>query len=265
MVPLKKYILLILLTLCPFFGDLYGIFSFRGPHRVAVGPEIFFMQRNKKGGSKQRGFLYGGRFTYDRIRRSALYWGADAMYAVGKLDGHNSDSRILHSRKRDSEIEGRLGYTLKKNWGCDYYLIPFFGAGYFQGTNRFVDNSPMLYKITTNFPYITLGFLSRIDFCNSLGCGVNFKTKYSVGARGKITDDPDPLIDKSRFIVEDKFSYELDLPLYYNNCCFGKKVELAFVPFYRFRHYGGHENCPFDFIDTRFHIYGARLMFGIYF
>lgn len=261
---LRKTVFFIITLVC-FNTCADALLSFRGPHRISLGPEFYFMQRNKEGGSKQRGFLYGGRFTYDRIRRSALYWGIDAMYAAGKLCGHNSLSEHLRSRKRDSSIEGHFGYTFKKTIGCSYWLTPYVGGGYFEGTNRFVAPSPMQYKITNRFPYILAGFISRVDFKNGLGAGINFKAQYSIGACSKITEDPDPEVDNSRLIIEDKFSYEVDIPLYYKTCYKEKKVELSFSPFYRFRHYGAHENHPFDFIDTRFHIYGARLMFGIYF
>lgn len=260
----KKHTLkLFLLAFILFGSEVFA--SFLGPHRLALGPEIFFMQRNKEGGSKQHGMLYGARLTYDRLKGNSLYWGGDLMYASGKLNGHNSESEELHSQKRDSEIEGRFGYTFKRKFNSTYWFIPFFGGGYFEGTNKFKHPSPLTYKITTSFPYLSLGFISRIDIKNSFGIGLDFKTKYSVGAKGKITEDLDPEIDNSHFIIEDKFSYELDLPFYFDKCFKGKLVELSFVPFYRFRHYGGHENHPFDFIDTRFHIYGARLMLGLYF
>ncbi len=253
------------LVLSIFTQDVYGLFSFRGPHRISVGPEIYFMQRCKRGGSKQRGFLYGGRFSYDRIRRSALYWGGDILYAVGNLCGHNSDSEELRTCKRDFEVEGRLGYTLKKKWGCCYWLTPYFGGGFFQGTNQFIDPSPMQYKVINRYPFISLGFLSRVDINALFGIGVDFKAKYSIGACSKITGDADPNVDHARFVIEDKFSYDVDVPLYFNTCICAKKVDIRFVPFYRFRHYGAHENFPFDFIDTRFHMYGARLMFSLCF
>lgn len=242
-----------------------ALLSFRGPHRLAAGPEFYFMQRNKEGGSKQHGFLFGGRVSYDRIRRSALYWGLDGVYTVGRLYGHNADHRELHSRKRDSSIEGRFGYTLKKNWGCLYWLTPFLGGGYFEGTNRFIYPSPREYLVTNKIPYIALGFLSRVDFWSCFGMGLDFKAKYSVGANSHITQDPDPLVDNARFIIEDKLSYDVELPLYFSWRWWEKKSELRFVPFYQFRHYGAHENYPFDFYDTRFHLYGARIMLSCFF
>lgn len=255
---------LIIFMQCVFF-DAYASLCIRGPHRVGVGPEIYFMQRRKDGGSSLRGFMFGARANYDRIRRSSLYWGADAQWAVGTLCGHNADHDELRSRKRDSEIEGRLGYTWKRKLGCNFWLTPFAGAGYFEGTNRFMHPSPLEYKITNTMPYLVGGFLWRSDVKSFFSVGLNFKCKYSVGARSHITNDPNPEVNNERLIIEDKISYNVDIPLYFDFCCGGRKLEVTFTPFYHFRHYGAHENHPFDFIDTRFHMYGARLMFNYIF
>lgn len=234
--------------------------SFRGPHRFSVGPEIYFMQRTKEGGSKQHGFLFGGYACYDRIRRSALYWAAEGRYAYGLLKGHNAESDPLKSYKMDSQIEGRFGYTLNKGPSRCLWLTPYFGSGYFNGTNRFVDPSPIEYKMRVQFPYIAFGFLSKIDFRKCWSVGLDFKVKYPVGARSKITGDDDPEVDHAKFYIEDKFMYEVDLPLTYRWCWGCRTMAASFVPFYNYRHYGGHENYPFDFIDTKFQIYGVRFL-----
>lgn len=261
----KTYFLSILIFNLFTFSFSFGFFSFRGPHYLSIGPELYFMHRTKEGGSKQQGVLTGGRISYDRFRRSALYWGLEGMYASGTLNGRNSINQILLSRKRDSEIEGRFGYTIKRRGDNDLWFIPFFGAGYFEGTNRFITPSPMEYKIIVRFPYLVSGFYSRIDLNNLLAFGLNFKTKYSVGAKGKIFEDSESDIENSRFYIEDKFFYEVDVPIIFKKTYLNKKYELSFVPFYRFRHYGGHENYPYDFIDTKFHMYGARLLVNFIF
>lgn len=242
------------------FDSAHAIFSFRGPHRFSAGPEIYFMQRSTKAGSKQHGFLFGGYASYDRIRRSALYWGVEGRYAYGLLKGHTSDSAPLKSHKMDSQIEGRLGYTLVKGPNRCLWVTPYLGGGYFNGTNSFVNPSPMEYKMRVYFPYIALGFLSKIEIGRRFSVGLDFKAKYSVGARSKITGDDDPDVDHAKFYVEDEFMYELDLPFTSNWCWCGKNFAVSFVPFYNFRHYGGHENYPFDFIDTKYQIYGLRFL-----
>lgn len=262
---LYSRVLVIIFVLQCVLSNAYASFAIPGPHRVGVGPEIYFMQRKKEGGSSQRGFMFGARAQYDRIRPCSLYWGLDAQWAVGTLCGHNTEHDELRSKKRDSEIEGRLGYTFKKKLGCNFWLTPLAGAGYFEGTNRFMHPSPIEYKISNTLPYLLGGFLWRADIKPFFSIGVNFKAKYSVGARSHISDDPNPEFDDQTLIVEDKFSYNLDIPLYFDFSCGGRKLEISFIPFYNFRHYGAHENHPFDFIDTRFHMYGARLMFNCIF
>lgn len=260
-VPRLLYISLVsLLFVGTSFQHANAFCSFRGPHYFSIGPEIYFMQRIKKGGSSQDGVLYGGYASYERIRRSALYWGVDGRYAYGLLKGYNADEECLKSYKMDSQVEGRFGYTFKKGPRRCLWLTPFFGAGYFNGTNRFVEPSPIVYKMRVKFPYILIGFLSKVDVNACFSAGLNFKAKYSVGARGKITGDSDPDVDNAKFYIEDKFMYEVELPFTYSGCCRGKNLGISVVPFYNFRHYGGHENYPFNFIDTKFHLYGARLL-----
>ena len=37
------------------------------------------------------------------------------------------------------------------------------------------------------------------------------------------------------------------------------------TPFYRFRHFGGRPNFPFDYIDTKFQLYGVQATVGLSF
>lgn len=234
-----------------------------GPHRIGLGPEIYFLQRSKDGGSKQHGFMYGGRAVYEHFRGNNLYWAAEGYWAYGSLRGHNADTKEIHSDKSDAEIEGRLGYTFMKEI-CNYFwLTPFLGGGYFVGSNRFIKPSPMRFESNTAFPFVSLGFLSRVELANCFYLGLNFKTKYPIGAKCKITNDPDPEVDNSTLIIEDKFFYEVELPFIFHWRWQCRRVECSFVPFYRMRHYGGHENHPYDFIDTKYHSTGARLIFSL--
>lgn len=262
----------IVILQCAFSGA-SAFCSFRGPHIVGLGPEIYFMQRKKEGGSHQSGNLYGVQLKYDRIRRSAIYWGGNAQWAAGTLTGHTALGGELKSHKRDSEIEGRIGYTWKRKLGCNFWLTPFIGGGYFEGTNRFIYPSPSEYKLRGNIPYLLGGFLSRFDIKPCFSIGLNFKAKYSVGARNYVIDDARNSvgdgrrveIEKERLIIEDKFFYNVELPLFFDFCCYGKRAEISLVPFYNFRHYGAHDNFPHNFIEARFHMYGARLVLSAIF
>ena len=230
----------------------------RGPHSLTVGPEVYYTHRTREGGSKQKGVLYGGEFCYERLRRSALYWGVEGYYAAGTLKGHDGVDRKIRSKKQDMEIEGRLGYSLKWCWSIPISFTPYFCGGYFQEINQFVEPTPLTYKIKDYFPFIGAGFLSRFYVTPTFSVGVNFKANYMLGAKSRITDSS--LDESIRLIIEDKFFYEVELPLTYSYCIRSCQWETSFVPFFRYRQYGHHEGFPFDYLETRYQIYGAKLL-----
>ncbi len=252
-------ILFSILCCIPFCGQANDFFHVRGPHTFSIGPEAYYMVRAREGGSRQYGGLYGGRFCYERLRRSAVYWGAEGYYATGRLNGHDGLDRQIKSKKTDMEIEGRLGYSLQWRSGIPISFTPFFCGGYFKEKNKFIDPSPIECTISEYFPYAGIGFLSRFYVVNNFSLGVNFKTKYMLGA--KCTIDKDPFNDDIHLLIEDKFIYDVDLPMTYSFCTRGHKVETSVVPFFCYRQYGRHEGHPFDYLGTRYQIYGARLMF----
>lgn len=256
-------ILLLLLCCMPFFGHATDFLCIRGPHSFSIGPEAYYMVRAREGGSRQYGGLYGGRFCYERLRRSAVYWGVEGYWAKGRLKGHDGLDRVIKSTKTDMEIEGRLGYSLKWRWCIPISFTPFFCGGYFRENNKFIDPSPLECTISEYFPYAGMGFLSRFYATDKFSVGLNFKTKYMLGAKCRVGDDP--FNDDINLIIEDKFIYDLDVPLTYSFCACGQALETSFVPFFRYRQYGRHEDYPFDYLGTRYQIYGARLMVTIIF
>lgn len=251
-------ILLFFLCCLPFCIDAKDLLCIRGPHSFTIGPESYYMVRAREGGSRQYGVLDGGWFSYERLRRSALYWAVDGYWAQGRLKGHDGLDRTIKSRKTDMEIEGRLGYSLKWRWCIPMSFTPYFCGGYFKETNKFVDPSPIECTISEFFPFAGIGFLSRIWAMDKFSIGINFKTKYMIGAKCKISDDPTN--DDMELIVEDKFIYDLELPLTYSFCSCGQNLDASFVPFFNYRQYGRHEGHPFDYLGTRYQIYGARLL-----
>lgn len=77
-------------------------------------------------------------------------------------------------------------------------------------------------------------------------------------AKCAVTGDPD--VDDFNLLIEDDWNYRIELPMIYRFCpCFGG-FEAQVTPFYEFRHYGGRENFPFDFIDTKLMIWGFNLL-----
>jgi len=142
-------------------------------------------------------------------------------------------------------------------------VTPFVGYGYFSQTNNFRAPSPVQLHFHDTFEYSTVGFLSSINFLPYLKTGINFKVKHMVNGRSKVSHDPDN--ESSTLIMEDEDQYALDIPITYTLCWKESDVYISLVPFFQYRHYGGHENFPFDFIETRFYNLGARLLIGFYF
>ncbi|NGX53885.1 MAG: hypothetical protein K1000chlam4_00605, partial [Chlamydiae bacterium] len=116
--------------------------------------------------------------------------------------------------------------------------------------------SPIPYTFTDTFDYFTTGFLSGFNFTPLLSMGLNFKVKFMMSGRSKISDDP--LYDDVKLRMNNEIQLRVDVPLVFH-CLPWKRVQAALVPFYEYRHLGGREGFPFDYIDTKFTLLGARL------
>jgi hypothetical protein len=222
----------------------------------AIGPEYYHVQRKRKGGTSQCGDAWGARYNYDRIKRYKLYWGLQAFYGTGQLDGKSGSGDKTRSQLTDKQIEGYVGYTFACKNPPYFALIPFAGGGYFQETNNFRHPTPIHLRFKTYFPYATFGFLSslRINPCWSVGFNLRIRTPWNT--KCKVTNDPQ--FDEITLLVGDRFHYRLELPIVY----FGPlwyNLRLGIMPFYEYRAYGGRENYPFDFFKTTFKIYGINL------
>lgn len=229
------------------------------PHRIFVGPEFYHIHRSRGSGAKQNGWIYGVRAGYERVKRFKIYWGADFLYGEGQLHGKSDTAGKLKSTFRDENIEGRLGYTFQKKCSNHLSLTPYVGYGYFRETNRYHENQPRKVKFRTTFDYVVCGFLSNIAIFQSWNAGVNFKARFPLDGRCKIFD---PEENNSKQLFNSRWQYRVELPISYRICQCYERVELDFVPFYEFRRYGGRENYPFNFIDTRLKIYGVNLQFS---
>ncbi len=220
---------------------------------VYVGPEVFHIKRWREGGTEQNGRMDGVRLGYDRIKRYGWYLGLDGLYATGDLKGKNPRGRKLRSDLTDIIFEIRGGYTLqKKAPRCPFYT-PFVGWGKFHETNDFHSPSPVPYTFTDTFNYIALGFLSGFNFTPLLSMGINFKVKFMNNGSSKITDDP--VLDDRTLTMGDALQMRLDVPFTY---CLQNCLKAAVIPFYEYRHFGGKEGYPFNYIDTKFRLLGAR-------
>lgn len=235
-----------------------------GPHRFYVGPEIYHSRRTRSGGTKQTGVLYGIRGGYDRLSSNAvIYVGLDGYWATGGLNGQKSNGDELKSNVKEWEVEGRLGLTFKKHLIHCYAITPFLGSGYMKSINEYVDPTDPEIKFTDRYNYISTGFLFHTSLSECLNVGFSFKKKFMISGKSKVTDDP--IYDTVRLLMDSETQYEMEAPItYYTSWCCGH-LSGKFVPFYRFRHYGGRENFPFNFIDTKFRIYGGRIECAIAF
>lgn len=229
------------------------------PLQVYLGPEGYYIKRTREGGTKQTGPLWGARGGFDYIQKNALYWGAEAYYTTGKITGHSASGNKIKSRNQEWELEGRVGYTLQSNCYPYYTLTPFVAYGYFEERNHFFKNLPFTVKFKNQLQYVAGGFLSSMFVTSQLNIGIQFKVSYITKGANHVSNDPQ--IDNFSTQIDGKTQYEVNLPINYLLCANSESYALSLVPFYRTRHYGGRQGFPFDFLETKFTLYGARLLF----
>jgi hypothetical protein len=229
-------------------------YAFR--HQAYVAPEIYHVERTREQ-SKQQGYLYGVRFGYDYIKRYAFYFGFEGLYAQGTLKGHGVESVRVKSSLTDKNLEGRVGYTFQMKGWPHASFTPFFGIGYFWEWNHYKHPSPLKIHLDNQFCYIPVGFLSNVYLSSCFSVGVDFKARFLLSGRTKISHD-DEFSDMTQN-YEEKLQYRVDVPLTYYFCLCQRQSAVALVPFYEYRHYGYRAHFPFDFLDTKFKIYGVNL------
>ena len=159
--------LLLLLLLCPVL--VYGV----ADYQFQVGPEFYYLKREREKGTRQHGFLYGARTRLDRITPNAWYWGLEGAWAEGKLKGHSGAGNKLHSKLMDALVEIRFGYTWQTFTATCASITPFLGWGHCWENNNYL--RPIACQ--TAFPqYLRLScfgrtwaavYQSAVDFRNS--------------------------------------------------------------------------------------------------
>ena len=254
---LRTFCLSVCTALCSFSTIQAESSSINTQHEVYIGPESYIIRRMREGGTQQMGYLNGVRIGYDRIKGNTLYYGIDAYAAFGCLEGATSGGSTIYSRKADYEIEGRIGFTVQRtNWPGQPSITPFLGVGYFEGTNEYLDPSPLTVRFRNTYPYTSVGFLIRFYCAQGTRIGFDFEAKYMYEGHQEVTDDP--FNPDMRMLVMNKLQYTANMPITWKIS--NSPFSLSAVPFYRFRHLGGREAFPVDFKDTRFHLYGVRLV-----
>lgn len=225
-------------------------------NKVSVGPEIYHLERKREGGSKQKGIMYGVRASYDRLGRYKWYLGAEGFYAQGWLKGHTKLAKLKSTMVQES-LEGRFGYTFQAKNCLRPSLTPFIGFGYYRESNHFHSPSPLTVKLISDYSYLAYGFLSSLDVCSNITLGFNLKFRSMYDARCRVKKDPE--LEGHKMVIKDELQYRLELPIYYYFCFCNLNAEVGLVPFFEKQHYGGRENFPNDFFDTKLWLYGAHL------
>lgn len=239
-------------------SSIEAAFSFRGPHTFSFGPEGYYARRTRQGGAVSDGFMGGAYLSYERLRRCAIYWGAEYSVAYGQLTGHDASGSRQKSWLLDQNVEGRLGYNYGSKKGRRLYIAPFIGYGYFYQTNRFVDPSALTVKFRNTFPYTLVGFQTGMRLNRCWSVALLGKGKWMMDGRSRITGDA--MFDNVTLSMEEKWQYEVELPIDYIRSRDRCTLNFRITPFFRLRQYGGKMDFPFDYVETRFRNIGLRLL-----
>ena len=230
-----------------------------GPHFVSLGPEAYHLKRDKKGGSWQDGWLAGFRGSYEKLNDKGLYFSVDGYWATGELEGNSNSGNTLKSDVTEYQAEGRIGGSYSFPKSCCVTWVPYLAYGYFSSHNHFVSPTPLIYKSKSEFYYFAGGAMLLVSIGNCWNAGFHFK--YKLPEEPKCIIQNDPFYGTLTLNMGVQTQYEFELPIRYRSQWAGRKTGLMITPFYRFRHYGHQANYPSDCIDTRFHIWGARVLF----
>ncbi|MCB1149152.1 MAG: hypothetical protein KDK48_03225, partial [Chlamydiia bacterium] len=234
-----------------------------GPLDIRIGPESYHLTRIRAGGTEQRGLLGGVSGTVERRKRNGIYAAADGYYASGILRGHTRVNKDLDSRYHEAAIEGRAGFTIHSCYARRFDATPYLGYGYFTAKNALRPPSPIAVVFHDDYEYLAAGCLTRIVLNEHFSLGVNFTSQFSFGGKSRVTDDP--ILPDQELKMGEVMQFEGELPVRYVGCCMGWPITSTLGFFYRYRWYQGRENFPYDFFETRFHIYGVKWVFGTYF
>ena len=218
------------------------------------GAEIYSLERVREGGTHQRGRVDAVYACLERRKECGWYLGVDFLYGSGIIRGKSGLGKDLKSHLTDEIVEVRFGFDLQQFCFRCPYFIPFGGWGYFRETNHFVFPSPTPWTFNDSFQYVVTGFLSGVNFTPMLSVGVNFKTRFMLDGKSKVTDDP--LFDDVKLIMRNEMQVRLEVPVTYGPLHSGMGLQL--MPFYEFRHFGGRPGYPFNFKDTKLYLWGAR-------
>lgn len=222
------------------------------PHQLYLAPDVYHVHRHREGGSYQSGWVYGGSLGYDYIKENTWYLGVEGFYTVGELSGSSSLGNKLKSRFYDSNVEGRVGYTFQFPCLWEFRVTPYLGGGYAWEKMKLIHPSLLRVQSHIGFGFFSFGFLSQIKINCDWDFGINFKARYMLEGKSRITNNPD--CEDVDLLMNNRMHYRIEMPVTYHICL---PWEISLMPFYEYRVYGRHPNFPFDFLETRLNNVGA--------
>lgn len=248
---MQKLLIIILLNMLLFSPCTLS--GFLSPQTLNVGPEIYHIKRIRHGGTHQKGFLYGATMQYEHLSEYGLYLSAQARLAYGQLTGLSGKGQRISSHQLDSDLEGCLGgsYSFHK-----FTLAAFGGGGYYYGMNKYEHPTPIHLKFRDTFSFLTLGSLIQWNPDEGVILTLAHKVRFMIDGCSKIMNDPH--YDAHALPMNEQRHYEISLSQSFIRPLKKGFYAVSFTSFYRYRHYGERANFPFDFIDTKFIIYGIN-------
>lgn len=251
----RFFFILFLLSLSNAYADEECCYHFLPIYKASIGPEIYHVKRVREGGTSQHGCLYGVHGSFERLGRFKWYIGFEGLYGKGTINGHSGMGLKLKSALTDRFIEGRFGYTFQAKCHYTPSFTPFIGYGYSDETNQYKSPSPLIVKFIHESSYVSFGFLSEITLGDKFSAGFNLKMRSLVDPICKVKKDQ--VFGSLKMHIHEKMQYRFELPLklaIFHEC---HVFEVGIISFYEIRHYGGRENYPFDFLDTKLRLFGA--------
>lgn len=238
----------------------------RGPHQIQVGPESYYVQREKIGGSRQCGWVHGIAASYDRIRRYTLYWGIEGHCGKGELSGLSGRHQRLKSDLYEASLETRLGYTFGRKTYPKATFSLFGSWGCYQGGNQFRSPTRIPVYFRKAYQWGGGGLLLAVTpfrSCEQFTAGLNVSGRYMFDGKVKVTNDPK--YDDMKLLMDEAMHYLVELPLNYQFQRHLKGWGACLTPFYHTRKLGGRPNFPQDFIETCYTIWGLRYSVSYWF
>jgi hypothetical protein len=263
---LSFFIFFLFFISSPLFGTISDYFiesyyNIQQGHRFYGGPQTYYVQRNREGGTKQNGWLAGGKIGYDRFKGNAAYWCFEAGTASGTLKGKTGSGSSIKSSFTDTTYEWRLGYTFHKCSWKHIYFTPYLLFEYLTERNDNEPPSSLLINSKISSTLAGIGFLSQMDLSQNFAIGMNFSAKWMLYGKNRISKfpiDDDILFDDFTLQIRNEMHYRLEVPLTYRfNCLSHSHLSLSLIPFFEYRKYGNEEGFPINFLETKFKFYGA--------